>query len=70
MRPAYWEVVEALVGMACQHLEDSAGKLDRGCVSSDEQAFDVLERLGLVREGSLLPEAFDHEWLQAQFPGA
>ena len=70
MRPEYWEVVEALLGMACQYLEDADGKLDEGCFSASEGAVDVLTRLGLVQEGALLDDAFNHEWLREKFPGA
>lgn len=70
MRPAYWEIVDALVGMACQHLEDADGSLDEGCVSASECAVGVLKRLGLVQDGALVSDAFNHEWLQEKFPGA
>lgn len=68
MRPAYWELVDALVGMACQYLEDADGQLDEGCVSASEIAVAVLQQLGLVKNGALVNDAFRYEWLKATFP--
>lgn len=65
--PAYWELVDALVAMACQYLEGPDGKLDEGCVSASEHAVDVLNRLGLVRDGALVADAFNHQWLREYY---
>ena len=60
--PDYAELVNALVGMACQFLAEPGGTLDDYAVSGGQQAIDVLTRLGLVVNGKLTDEAFDPEF--------
>lgn len=66
--PAYWEVVQALLGMAAQYLEASDGSLNTHCASAGEETVEVLTKLGLIKEGKLIHEAFDWQYLKKRFP--
>jgi hypothetical protein len=63
----YRDLVEALVGMVCQYMCAEGGYVDPYPVSSDEQAYAVLDALGLIRDGELICEVFDQEWMQRRF---
>lgn len=65
--PKYWELVDALVGLACQRLTGINGELDTSSASGDEGAIDALTALGLVEDNKLISEAFNYEWLQERF---
>ena len=66
-RPEYWELVDALVGMACQHLQGMDEELDDGAVSAGEDAIDVLTRLELVVDNKIVPDAFRSDCLRERF---
>lgn len=66
-KPKYYELVDALVGMACQYMEDEHGMLNDDCVSAGEDALDILNRLGVVDGRRLVKEAFDIRWIKARF---
>jgi len=66
--PHKYELVDALVGMACQYLQavNPAGQLQDDMVSAGEICIDNLERLGLVKDRKLINEAFDIDYLEAE----
>lgn len=66
-KPEYHELVDALTGMACQYLQRDDGTLDDDAVSAGEIGIDVLSRLGLIRDGKLINEAFNFDWMKAAF---
>jgi hypothetical protein len=62
-KPTEIELVDALLGMACQYLEDSKGFLQCDYVSASEQCIDVLTRLELIKDGKIIGDAYNYEWL-------
>lgn len=67
-KPEYHELVNALVGMACQYLEDNIdGNLSDNFVSAGEETIDILENLGLVKDNKIIPEAFDYNFLKDKY---
>ncbi len=66
-KPKYYELVDSIVGMACQYLEDSNGELDGHAASAGENTIQILEELGLVKDNKILSEAFNFDYLKSTF---
>lgn len=66
-KPKYYELVDSIVGMACQYLEDSNGELDDHAASAGENTIQILEELGLVKDNKILSEAFNLDYLKSTF---
>ena len=64
--PSYVDMVDALVGMACQYMGCN-GQIDHCGDQASETALEILTELGLVKNNELIDEAFDREWLEQRF---
>lgn len=68
--PEYYELVDALVGMACQHLSTGDNdELDDLGVSAGEICIAKLNDLGLIENNRIINNAFDVSWLEREFRG-
>lgn len=68
-KPTELELVDSLIGMACQYLEGPDGDIECDYVSASEQCIDVLSRLELIKDGKIIGDAYNNEWLDKHLRG-